>query len=236
MIMQRRTLMLASLAALAAPTARAATSPVVLELFTSQSCSSCPPADALLGKLAQQPGVIALAWHVDYWNNLGWLDKYSSKQATARQQAYARQLGSEVFTPALVVNGANVVVGSDRSEVERAIRTAAPLPVPVTLNRTATGTTVNIGGATSALRALSVLYDPEHATDVRGGENNGSQLHDYRVVRQVDVLGEWDGTPRSFTVPLAAAGQGQVILVQAADLRVVGAADQPPAEPANKSS
>ena len=234
--MQRRNLILASLAALAAPSARAAARPVVLELFTSQSCSSCPPADALLGKLAQRPEVIALAWHVDYWNNLGWLDKYSSKQATARQQAYARRLGSEVFTPALVVNGANVIVGSDRSAVERAIQTAAPLSVPVTLNRTGTGTSVDVGAANSSLRALSILYDPEHSTDVRGGENDGTQLHDYRVVRQVDVLGEWDGTARSFDTPLAGAGQGQVILVQTADLRVVGAADQPPAERGNKST
>lgn len=234
--MQRRNLILASLAALAAPSARAAARPVVLELFTSQSCSSCPPADALLGKLAQRPEVIALAWHVDYWNNLGWLDKYSSKQATARQQAYARRLGSEVFTPALVVNGANVIVGSDRSAVERAIQTAAPLSVPVTLNRTGTGTTVDVGAANFSLRALSILYDPEHSTDVRGGENDGTQLHDYRVVRQVDVLGEWDGTARSFATPLAGAGQGQVILVQTADLRVVGAADQPPAERGNKST
>jgi hypothetical protein len=234
--MQRRNLILASLAALAAPSARAAARPVVLELFTSQSCSSCPPADALLGKLAQRPEVIALAWHVDYWNNLGWLDKYSSKQATARQQAYARRLGSEVFTPALIVNGASVVVGSDRSAVERAIQTAAPLTVPVTLNRTGTGTTVDVGPANSGLRALSILYDPEHSTDVRGGENDGSQLHDYRVVRQVDVLGEWDGTARSFATSLAGASQGQVILVQTADLRVVGAADQPPAERGNKST
>lgn len=232
--MQRRNLMLAALATMAAPSARAAASPVVLELFTSQSCSSCPPADALLGKLAKRPEVIALAWHVDYWNNLGWLDKYSSKQATARQQAYARQLGSEVFTPALIIDGANVVVGSDRSAVERAIQTAVPLPVPVALNRSANGMTVNIGAAPGRLRALSIFYDPERSTDVGGGENQGSQLREYNVVRQADVLGEWDGAPRSFNTPLAGAGQGQVILLQSADLRVVGAADQPPTERSNK--
>src|SRR5579863_8527678 len=234
--LQRRNLMLAALATIAAPTARAATSPVVLELFTSQSCSSCPPADALLGKLAQRPDVIALAWHVDYWNHLGWLDKYSSKLATARQQAYARQLDSEVFTPALIINGANVVVGSDRSAVERAILTTAPLPVPVTLNRSANDMMVNIGALPGRLRALSILYDPQHSTDVGGGENQGSQLREYNIVRQVDVLGEWDSAPRSFTAPLAGAGQGQAILVQSADLRVVGAADQPPGEHSNKSA
>ena len=113
--MRRRDLMLSGLAALAAPSARAASGPVVLELFTSQGCSSCPPADALLGKLARRPGVIALAWHIDYWENLGWHDRFASHAATARQQAYARQLESQVFTPALVVNGAKVVVGSDQT-------------------------------------------------------------------------------------------------------------------------
>jgi len=234
--MQRRNLMFTSLAALAARSARAATSPVVLELFTSQSCSSCPPADALLGKLLQRPEVIALAWHVDYWNHLGWLDKYSSKQATARQQAYARQLGSEVYTPALIINGANVVVGSDRSAVERAIRTATPLSVPVTLNPTVAGMTVNVAAAPGRLHALSIFYDPQHSTDIGGGENQGSQLREYNIVRRVDVLGEWDGAPRSFTAPLAGAGQGQVILVQSTDLRVVGAAHQPPGEHSNKSA
>ena len=144
--MRRRNMLLASLAAFAAPAARAAAAgPVVLELFTSQGCSSCPPADALLGTLVQDPGVIALAWHVDYWNHLGWLDVFASRDATARQRAYARQLGSEVFTPALVIDGADVVVGSDRGAVERAIQSAQPLRVPVTLSRTGDGTAVNIG-------------------------------------------------------------------------------------------
>jgi hypothetical protein len=93
--MRRRDLMFASLAACAAaPAAGTTPGPVVLELFTSQACSSCPPADALLGKLAQRPEVIALAWHVDYWNHLGWRDQFASRQATERQQAYARQLAS----------------------------------------------------------------------------------------------------------------------------------------------
>ena len=135
--MRRRDLMLASLAACAAaPAAEATPGPVVLELFTSQACSSCPPADALLGKLAQRPEVIALAWHVDYWNHLGWRDQFASRQATERQQAYARQLEAEVFTPALVIDGATVVVGSDRAAVERAIGAATPLAVAVALKDT----------------------------------------------------------------------------------------------------
>ena len=227
--MRRRDLMLASLAACAAaPATEAAPRPVVLELFTSQGCSSCPPADALLGKLAQRPEVIALAWHVDYWNHLGWRDQFASRRATERQQAYARQLEAEVFTPALVIDGATVVVGSDRAAVERAIGATKPLAVAVAL----TDTGVDVGAGPARLRALRVLYDPEHATDVASGENEGTRLREYRIVRQVDVLGEWDGAPRHFAVPPPGSGQGQVVLVQTADLRIVGAADRPAVSPA----
>jgi hypothetical protein len=132
--MRRRDLMLAACAA--SPAAKATPGPVVLELFTSQACSSCPPADALLGKFAQRPEMIALAWHVDYWDHLGWRDQFASRQATERRQAYARPLEAHVFTPALVINGAAVVVGSDRPAVERAIGAATPLPVTVALTDT----------------------------------------------------------------------------------------------------
>lgn len=224
--MRRRDLMLASLATCAAtPPAKASTRTVVLELFTSQACSSCPPADALLGKLAQRPEVIALAWHVDYWNHLGWRDEFASHQATKRQQAYARQLEAEVFTPALVIDGAAVVVGSDRSAVERAIGSATPLAVTAALS--ATG--VDVGGGPGPLRAISVLYDPEHATDVASGENRGARLREFRIVQRADVLAEWDGAPWHFDVAPPGPGQGQVILLQTADLRIVGAAERRPA-------
>lgn len=176
--MRRRDFVLGGMATCAAFQVRAAASSVVLELFTSQGCSSCPPADALLGKLSQRPDVIALAWHVDYWDRLGWLDKFASRQATQRQQAYARQLGSEVFTPALVVDGTNVVVGSDGSAVDRALRTAVPLTVPVVLNRTANSTEISVGPAAEPLRALSIVYDAEHETEVGAGENSGVRLRD----------------------------------------------------------
>jgi hypothetical protein len=224
--MRRRSLIATAIATgLARPT-RAATKPVVLELFTSQGCSSCPPADALLGTLARQPEVTALAWHVDYWDHLGWHDRYASRLATARQQAYARQLGSEVFTPALIINGAHIVVGSDRKAVESAIAAAAPLPIAVTLHRTEDGTVVDIAQAPGPVRALRVVYDPEQATSIGAGENEGERLREYRIVRDVEVLGEWDGAARQFTTKPPGPAQGQVILLQSADLRIVGSADQ----------
>lgn len=222
--MLRRNLLLAGAASLVGSGAHAAANPVVLELFTSQGCSSCPPADALLGMLAQRPGIIALAWHVDYWNCLGWRDQFASKEATARQESYARQLGSEVFTPALVVDGASVVVGSDRPAVERAILATAPFPVAVALNRAGQGVIVEIGAGHGPLRALSILYDTQHETDVGAGENQGERLREYRIVRQADILAEWPGSARQFTVSPTGIGQGRVILVQSADLRIVGAA------------
>jgi len=155
--MYRRGLMAAALASGIPRLASAAAHPVVLELFTSQGCSSCPPADALLGRLAQRPDVVALAWHVDYWDHLGWRDRFANRAATTRQRSYARELGGGVFTPALVVDGTRVVVGSRRSEVETALTAAQALPVPVMLSRSESGVLVQIGAAPGpAPNALSM--------------------------------------------------------------------------------
>ena len=227
--MRRRTLLTTAAAAFAAP-ARAATRPVVLELFTSQGCSDCPPADAYLGELVRRPGVIALAWHIDYWDNLGWRDPFASRLSTDRQKAYADRLEQVVFTPALVINGAAMVIGSQRPNVEAAISNAPPLPVSVTLTRTPDGLAADIGAAGTPVRALLASYDPEQATDVRAGENDGARLREYRIVRDATVLADWDGTPRRLTAPPTPAGRGAALLIQSATLRVLGAADLPPAQ------
>src|SRR5271167_1683708 len=105
--------------------ARADERPIVVELFTSEGCSSCPPADALLAELAGRPDVLALSFHVDYWDRLGWKDPFSSPDATRRQHGYADLLGlATVYTPQMVVDGRWQAVGSDRSEVERALGSA----------------------------------------------------------------------------------------------------------------
>lgn len=223
--MRRRELMGAALAVALPDAAQASRAPVVLELFTSQGCSSCPPADALLGMLAQQPGMIALAWHVDYWDHLGWRDPYASRTATARQRAYARQLRSEVFTPALVIDGSKVVIGSDRRALEAAIAAAEVLPVSVALRRTPDTVAVQVAAAPAPMRALRVVYDPEHATRIAAGENSGERLREYRIVREVETLADWDGSARRFTMQPPGAGQGLVVLLQSRDLRVSGAAD-----------
>jgi len=228
--MRRRTLIAGTaLSAFAhRPGWAAAKHPVVLELFTSQGCSSCPPADALLGQLARQPNILALAWHVDYWNHLGWRDRFATRTATERQQAYAAKLGGGVFTPALVVNGSRVVIGSQHHEVQAAIAAAAMLPVAVKLEVTDGGLRVEIGAAPQEVRVQRIVYDPEHVTGVDAGENDGTRLHEYCIVREVETLGSLDGVAGRFSTKQAAAGQGQVILVQSADLRVLGAANLPP--------
>ena len=206
--MRRRDLIAAALTSGIAPAARAAVKSVVLELFTSQGCSSCPPADALLGQLARRPDVIALAWHVDYWDRLGWRDRFASRAATVRQQAYARRLGNEVFTPALVVDGTAVVVGSDRASVAAAIAAAGALPSILTFSRTEDGITVQTTAAPGAVRAERIVYDPQQATDVDAGENDGQRLREYRVVREAATLAAWDGAPRRFTVATARSRSG----------------------------
>jgi hypothetical protein len=227
--MRRRTFVASGLAGIClAPAARADAAPVVLELFTSQGCSSCPPADALLGRLSQRPGVIALAWHVDYWNYLGWRDRFATRQATERQRSYARQLGSEVFTPALAVDGGDMVVGSNQRAVEGAIRAASPLPVPVKISVTADGIAADTERASRRLRPVVVSYDPEQATDVGAGENSGATLREYRIARSVETLPEWDGGARRLLLKPPERGQGLVVLLAGEDLRIAGAADVPP--------
>jgi len=228
--MHRRGFLSANLLALplSATRVRAAPAPVVvLELFTSQGCSSCPPADALLGELARQPGVIALAWHVDYWNTSGWTDRYARRTWTARQRAYAERLGSEVFTPALVVNGGTMVVGSDKAAVRRAIDQAAQPLFSVALRRTETGLEAELGTSSTPLTGLLVSYDPEIATEVGAGENQGRRLVEYRVVRDVVTLA---ALPPRLTLPAVPDNRGAVLLIQDAAWHVVGAAELVPAQ------
>ncbi len=207
--------------------ATATETPTVLELFTSQGCSSCPPAERLLGQLALRPGLIALAWHVDYWDRLGWRDPFSSPEATRRQQAYARSLGAEVYTPALVVGGARMEVGSDTGAVNAAIATTPPARIGVGLRRTAEGLAGDVASAAQPVSALLVFYLPEETTAIGAGENGGRKLTDHRIVREVHDLGTWDGAPRHFDLPPPPPGHGAVLLVQSVALRILGAAELP---------
>jgi hypothetical protein len=200
----------------------------VVELFTSQGCSSCPPADALLGELAQRPDVIALGFHIDYWDGLGWKDPLSSPAATARQRDYARQFGRrQVYTPQLVVDGTEEAVGSDRAAVLSALQQAKPGAIaPVAFGKD--GHSVAIAAATGSgpqkAKVLLVKFARKRTSRVTAGENTGRTLDDVNGVESLTSLGAWDGTSVTFPVEPPGPGEGLAVLVQASDGHILGAA------------
>lgn len=161
---------------------------VVVELFTSQGCSSCPPADALLRELQRDPGVIAIAYHVDYWNGLGWRDPFSSRDWTIRQMGYVRamQLPS-AYTPQIVVGGTRQMVGSSGALVRTAIAAAAREPddAALTLSLAKRVAVVNASTRTAGLDLVVVATDDEATTRVEGGENGGRTLVDTAIARKL---------------------------------------------------
>ncbi len=186
--------------------------PVVIELFTSQGCSSCPPADALLGELAQRPDVVALAFHVDYWDYIGWKDPFASPAATARQRTYAGSLGVRVvYTPQMVVDGRFDAVGSNRRAVQVAIDEAGKLPKLAVVieddgrggHRAVIPAAAGAYDGGEAVVWLAVL-DREHETKVRRGENGGRALKEFNIVREWRQIGSWNGS--AVTLPLDVAG------------------------------
>ncbi len=211
---------------LAAP-ALAQTRPVVVELFTSQGCSSCPPADALLNELAGRPDVLALGFHVDYWDRLGWKDPLSTPGATARQHGYAAQFGrSEVYTPQMVIDGTRQAVGSNRGAVLEAIAgSKAQSAAPVAF--AADGRTVSIGAGTGKGKVVVVRYLLKRTTEVERGENAGKTAVDANGVEAIGSLAEWTGQTLSLPVEPVDAGHGIAVLVQGEDGRILGAAALP---------
>jgi hypothetical protein len=209
-----------ALAALPVAT-QAETRPVVVELFTSQGCSSCPPADALLSELSQRPEVIALGFHIDYWDNLGWKDPLSSPAATARQRDYARQfVRMQVYTPQLVVDGTDEAVGSDRTAVLQALQQAKPeAQAPVAFGDK--GVTVGPGKGTG--KVLLLRFVQKRTSRVTAGENTGRTLNDVNGVAALTPLGAWDGTSVTFPVEPPGPGEGVAVLVQAPDGHILGA-------------
>jgi hypothetical protein len=216
-----------AVAGLPAASGLAQESPVVVELFTSEGCSSCPPADAFLTDLARQRrDVLALAFHVTYWDYLGWKDPFSLPAATARQQAYAGWLGEhQVYTPQMVVDGTSAFVGSDRAEglaqIARAARDRVAR-VPLRLTRAGQALVVSVGQAAGQAQVMLVGFDAEHATQVGRGENGGRRLVESNIVRSLTVAGRWTGAAAEFRPPLP-AGENFAVLLQADDGRIVAA-------------
>ncbi len=189
----------------------------VVELFTSEGCSSCPPADRVLAELAQQGDrpVLALAFHVDYWDELGWMDRFASHDGTARQRAYARAFGtSNIYTPQMIVGGTEQFTGSDRAHADAAIARALARPAPVQLairvRRTAPGTATIDYDAPGAPQGalLTVALVQRAATSVVGaGENAGKTLHHVDVVRAFESAPASRQGLSSLPVPNASSGE-----------------------------
>jgi hypothetical protein len=186
---------------------------VVVELFTSEGCSSCPPADELLGRLRQDQSakniqVIPLGFHVDYWNSLGWKDRFSSADFSRRQEQYARSLGVDgPYTPQMVVDGAMEFVGNDAGQAQRTISEAARQPEIAGVNISAAGSdqlTVQVKATVSAGEGYVMLAITEDnlATKVGSGENGGRTLHHAAVVRELRQLGRLHEGSFEASVPL----------------------------------
>ncbi len=205
-----------------------ATRPLVLELFTSQGCSSCPPADELLVELAaDHPELLPLAFHVTYWNALGWHDPYSLDAATRRQSGYAAVLRQDsVYTPELVVDGRRGVVGSDRQAVGSAIdaaKGAAAAPLGLRLHRGLSGLGIEVGAGTGTATLWLVGFDPQHRTQIGRGENGGRTLLEANIVRSLAPAAAWVGSPLHVQAALP-AGEQYAAFLQAPDGRMLDAA------------
>ncbi len=213
--------------------ADAETRPVVLELFTSEGCSSCPPAEVIVNELALRPDVLALSFHVDYWDGLGWRDRYSLAGATQRQRGYARSLRrSSVYTPQVVVDGSRDIVGSRRDAVTEAISGRRD-GIATSVSVTGGTIQVHVGAGSDAASAdvLLVAYLREATTPIGRGENSGRTLKESNIVLSLDELGRWNGKPREFQMSVGRLPENVTdiaVLVQSAGQRaILGAVAQP---------
>jgi hypothetical protein len=200
--------------------AMAGARPVVVELYTSQGCSSCPAADALLTKLDKRDGVIALALHVDYWDYIGWKDVFGSPANTTRQKSYARAAGRRtIYTPQMVISGVGHVVGSKPMEVVDQIDAARSVDNGITLTLARNGNKVTISATATSpaqgdLIVQLVRYEPSETVAITRGENAGLTIDYTNIVTEWRQIGTWDGrAPLSMKVK-AAGAQPVVVIVQ----------------------
>lgn len=206
--------------------ASASERPVVVELFTSQGCSSCPPANAFLNEMVKsRSDVLPLAFHVTYWDRLGWKDPFSLEAATERQDRYGHRFGDGSYTPEMVVDGSVGLVGSDRDEVNAAIARAkqsehaAP---DVSIRKNGENVAIRIGSGSGNGRVLLIGFDHEHTTKIGRGENGGRTLPEFNVVRSIRPVGDWSGKPMEIDEHFP-EGQDVAVVVESPDRRIVGA-------------
>jgi hypothetical protein len=188
----------ATLCAVAA--AGAAPRPALVELFTSEGCSSCPPAEAYIGELAERHDVLALSFHVNYWDDLGWKDRFALTEAVARQRIYAKNLHrSSMYTPEVVIDGRSDYAGNDRAGINKAL-SEARTGVPVEISVRGDVVLVELGEQTRVAPSdvLLVAYLRKAVAAIGRGENAGRTLAEFNIVRAVRNLGRWEGNVESF--------------------------------------
>lgn len=203
--------------------------PAIVELYTSEGCSSCPPAEALVERLAKQPGVLPLAFHVDYWDQLGWRDRFSMKEATQRQQDLARAMGlATIGTPQLVVDGHHAVWGVDQDGLARVLKTPRS-DVPLSLERSGTDLVVRTPArdGRDVYDVYVVGYLPQTVTHIGKGENAGRTITEVNVVRFIRKIGQSSSTAGEWKFSLASlpsdASQVVVFLQKPGNGAIVGA-------------
>jgi hypothetical protein len=202
-----------------APAVAAERSPVVVELFTSQGCNSCPPADAVLAELTRRDDVLPLSFHVTYWDRLGWPDTFGLEASTARQNGYAHWMGQRrVYTPQMVIGGRLDVVGSARGRVIDGIKLIAE-NAPAGPELRVDGQTLTIGAGRAEPATIWLIgFDDAHDVPIARGENHGKTLRYHHVVRTITDIGDWRGQALTLDLPVAryaAEGHGGLaILVQ----------------------
>ena len=204
--------------------------PVVVELFTSQGCSSCPPANAFLNEMSRgRPDVLPLAFHVTYWDRQGWKDPFSLEAATTRQDHYGHRFGDGSYTPEMVVDGMVGLVGSHRDEVNAAIertKRGQLTATDVNVDKAGENVAIRVGSEVGRGKVLLIGFDHEHTTKIGRGENGGRTLAELNVVRSIRPVGEWSGKPLEISEQFP-EGQDVAVLIESPDGGIVGAARLP---------
>lgn len=209
--------------------------PVVVELFTSQGCSSCPPADRLLKRLTERGDVIALALHVDYWDYIGWVDEFADPAFTKRQKRYAKAAGRHmIYTPQMIVNGLDDLVGAHDLKLTDLIAAHKEKPPRARINLAENDTELTItiapvsGPLTGPFDIHLVTYEPEQTVKIKKGENAGLSLDYVNVVTSWTHVGTWDGQgetvietdlggPLPTVVMVQESGPGEILAAAVAD-------------------
>jgi hypothetical protein len=223
-------LLIASALFASASIASAPSRPAVVELFTSQGCSSCPPADAYIGELTQRSDVLALTYHVQYWDDLGWRDRFGLPAATLRQRNYATFLHLySVYTPQVVIDGRADFVGSDRKSIGSSLASPrAGVPVTIAVSEGQILVDMEAQGGAAPSDVLLVSYLRTAVSPVGHGENAGRTLKEFNIVRDIRTLGRWAGETREYrarTDSLPPDATDVAVLVQAAgQAPIIGAA------------